>query len=174
MICCGGRKRSVTFVEQVRQTMHKSHQKSLKHPSYVNRCILYHLPLHSAPVPAAMYLTSPSTVQHTSASSHRHCGCRILCTLFEIHNYDALTEADKQFVKWQFCMFHVFNRLSTYNLNIFRKENPYILYERLRGQIQKKILQCGVTKSAGCFCLDSNNFVALIQNNSSHFCFLNW
>jgi hypothetical protein len=45
-----------------------------------------------------MYLTAPSTAQHTSATSHRHCGCRILCTLFEIHNYDALKEASKQAV----------------------------------------------------------------------------
>lgn len=79
--------------------------------------------------------------------------------LFEIHNYDALTEAGKQFVKW---WFHILNRFSIYNLNIFRKENPYVLYERLRGQIQKKILKSGVTKSTGCFCMDSNNFVALI------------
>ena len=53
MMCCGARKCSVTFADQVRQTMHKSHQKSLKHPSYRNRCILQNLPLHSAPVPAA-------------------------------------------------------------------------------------------------------------------------
>ena len=53
MMCCGVRKHSVTFEEQVRQTMHKSHQISLKHPSYGNRCILQHLPLQSAPVPAA-------------------------------------------------------------------------------------------------------------------------
>jgi len=53
ILCCGGRKHTVTFEGQVRQTMHKSHQKSLKYPSYGKRCILQHLPLHSAPVPAA-------------------------------------------------------------------------------------------------------------------------
>ena len=37
-ICCGGRKHSVTLEDQV-QTMQRSHQKSLKHPSYGNRCL---------------------------------------------------------------------------------------------------------------------------------------
>jgi len=83
ILCCGGRKHTGTFEGQVRHSTHKSHQKSLKHPSYGKRCILQHLPLHSAPVPAATGIVA--------AGFYARC--------FEIHNYDALREAGKQFVK---------------------------------------------------------------------------
>ena len=107
MIHCSGRKHNVTFEDYVRQTMHKSHLKSLKHPSFGNRCVLQHL--------QALWL-----------QDYAYC--------LEATNTDVWTDVGKEF-----CKFHISNRLSKYNLNICRKENPYMFCMRLRRQIQKKI-----------------------------------